>query len=395
MCIRDSSRSGEILDVMWTEDLNWARPYINENRRGARPRSFENFLDLGDLVWLKKDKITGFVALTQIPEAQSALISIDPKIGSILALVGGYDFYLSKFNRVEQASPLLGSNFKPFLYAAAFSSKFTPSSLINDAPIIFEDEALEEKWRPRNASGKFFGPTRLREGLLQSRNLVSVRLLREIGVERVRSYAEKFGFDKQRLPADLSLSLGTASLNPLSNAAAYAVFANGGKKVEPFLISKIINRSGEILFEKKIKEPIQVIDPRIAFLINDILKEAAIRGTARKVSELERNDFSGKTGTTNEAESTWFTGYNGHIVTSVWVGFDKPKSLGDREFGSSIALPIWLDYKKEITDSIPISVSLPPAGLSIVKIDKESGELANSTTTKSMFEYFLEENLPN
>ena len=389
------SRSGEILDVMWTEDLNWARPYINENRRGARPRSFENFLDLGDLAWLKKDKITGFVALTQIPEAQSALISIDPKKGSILALVGGYDFYLSKFNRVEQASPLLGSNFKPFLYAAAFSSKFTPSSLINDAPIIFEDEALEEKWRPRNASGKFFGPTRLREGLLQSRNLVSVRLLREIGVERVRSYAEKFGFDKQRLPADLSLSLGTASLNPLSNAAAYAVFANGGKKVEPFLISKIINRSGEILFEKKIKEPIQVIDPRIAFLINDILREAAIRGTARKVSELERNDFSGKTGTTNEAESTWFTGYNGHIVTSVWVGFDKPKSLGDREFGSSIALPIWLDYKKEITDSIPISVSLPPAGLSIVKIDKESGELANSTTTKSMFEYFLEENLPN
>ena len=153
--------------------------------------------------------------------------------------------------------------------------------------------------------------------------------------------------------------------------------------------------SGEILFEKERQEPEQVIDSRIAFLINDILKEAAVRGTARRVSDLGRNDFAGKTGTTNNAESTWFTGYNNNIVTSVWVGFDHPKSLGDREFGSSIALPIWLDYKKEIKDSIPISVSLPPAGLSIIKIDKESGELANSTTTKSMFEYFLEENLPN
>ena len=389
------TKTGELIDVNWTEDLSWARPYINENRRGARPRSFIDLLNLGDLVWFKRDKTTKAIVLTQIPDVQSALISIDPKSGSILALVGGYDFYLSKFNRVEQASPLLGSNFKPFLYAAAFSDRFTPSSLINDAPIIFEDEALEEKWRPRNASGKFYGPTRLREGLLQSRNLVSVRLLRELGVEKVRSYSEKFGFDKQRLPADLSLSLGTASLNPLSNAVAYSVFANGGKKVEAYLISKIIARSGEILFEKERQDPKQVIDSRIAFLINDILKEAAVRGTARRVSDLGRNDFAGKTGTTNDAESTWFTGYNDNIVTSVWVGFDQPKSLGDREFGSSIALPIWLDYKKEIIDHIPKSITLPPKGLSIVKIDKNSGKLADSTIGKPMFEYFLEENLPN
>tara|TARA_E500000331_G_scaffold357052_1_gene417350 strand:- start:1181 stop:3553 length:2373 start_codon:yes stop_codon:yes gene_type:complete len=389
------TKTGELIDINWSEDLNWARPYINENRRGTRPRSFQDILNLGDLVWLLRDNKTKTIKLTQIPEAQSALISIDPKSGSILALVGGYDFYLSKFNRVEQASPLLGSNFKPFLYAAAFSDGFTPSSLINDAPIIFEDEALEEKWRPRNASGKFYGPTRLREGLLQSRNLVSVRLLRELGVEKVRSYSEKFGFDKQRLPADLSLSLGTASLNPLSNAVAYSVFANGGKKVEAYLISKIVNRSGEIIFEKEIQEPQQVIDERIAFLINDILKEASVRGTARRVSELDRNDFAGKTGTTNDAESTWFTGYNDNIVTSVWVGFDQPKSLGDREFGSTIALPIWLDYKKEIIDRIPRSVTLPPKGLSIVKIDKNSGKLADSNSGKPIFEYFLEENLPN
>ena len=389
------TKAGEILEIPWIEKYSWARPYISENRRGARPKNFEDILKVGDIVWLKKDTLTQSIELTQIPDVQSALISLDPQSGSILALVGGYDFFLSKFNRSEQASPLLGSNFKPFLYAAAFSDKFTPSSLINDAPIIFDDAALEERWRPRNASGKFFGPTRLREGLIQSRNLVSVRLLRELGIEKVRSYSEKFGFDKQRLPADLSLSLGTASLSPLSNATAYSVFANGGKRVEPYLISKIVDRSGNILFEKIADDPEQVIDPRIAFLINDILKEAAVRGTAKKVSELQRPDFAGKTGTTNDAESTWFTGYNDQIVTSVWVGFDQPKSLGDREFGSSIALPIWLNYKKEIINTIAISKQLPPEGLSIIKIDKDTGEKARPDSESLMFEYFLEENKPN
>ena len=198
--LRCLTKDGKILDVLWSDKLSWARPYINENRRGTKPRGFSDILTEGDIVWLKRDYVTKSISLTQIPEAQSALISLDPHDGSILSLVGGYDFFLSKFNRVEQASPLLGSNFKPFLYAAAFSEGFTPASLINDAPIIFEDNALEEKWKPRNASGKFYGPTRLREGLLESRNLVSVRLLREIGVEKVRKYAERFGFDKQRLP---------------------------------------------------------------------------------------------------------------------------------------------------------------------------------------------------
>jgi len=389
------TKSGEFFEIPWSEDLSWARAHITENRRGPRPKSFKDIIDLGDLVWIQKDGLTKSLSLTQLPEAQSALISIDPKSGSILASVGGYDFFQSKFNRVEQASPLLGSNFKPFLYAAAFSEGFRASSLINDAPIVFEDKALEEKWRPRNASGRFYGPTRLREGLVQSRNLVSVRLLREVGVENVRAYAEKFGFDKDRLPADLSLSLGTSSLNPLRNAVAYSVFANGGKKVEPYLIDSIRDRNGNLIYKKSVIEPEQVIDERIAFLINDILREATIRGTASKVSELKRNDFSGKTGTTNKAESTWFTGYNENIVTSVWVGFDNPKSLGDREFGSTIALPIWLDYKREIIDEIPVSIKLPPEGLSIVKIDKESGKLASEETTRPAFEYFLEENMPN
>ena len=393
--LRCLTKDGKILDVLWSDKLSWARPYINENRRGTKPRGFADILKEGDIIWLSKDSVTKSISLTQIPEAQSALISLDPHDGSILSLVGGYDFFLSKFNRVEQAAPLLGSNFKPFLYAAAFSEGFTPASLINDAPIIFEDDALEEKWKPRNASGKFYGPTRLREGLLQSRNLVSVRLLREIGVEKVRKYAERFGFDKQRLPSDLSLSLGTASHNPMTNAAAYAVFANGGKRIKPYMIERIIGRSGEVLYEHKKEEPKQVIDSRVAFLINDILKEAATRGTARKVSELNRKDFAGKTGTTNNAESTWFTGYNEEIVSSVWMGFDQPKSLGDREFGSSTALPIWMNYKKDIIDLIPITNSIPPKGLSIVKVDKESGTVSDDQSKNPIFEYFLEENLPN
>ena len=389
------TKTGKIINISWSDELSWARPYISENRRGTKPRGFEDILKEGDLIWLKRDVVTNNISVTQVPEAQSALISLEANTGSILALVGGYDFFLSKFNRAEQASPLLGSNFKPFLYAAAFSEGFTPATLINDAPIIFEDDALEEKWKPRNASGKFFGPTRLREGLLQSRNLVSVRLLREVGVNKVREYAEKFGFDKQRLPADLSLSLGTASLNPLTNASAYAVFANGGKKIEPYVIDRILDRAGKILFKKQVKETQQVIDSRIAFIITDILKEAAARGTAKKISALNRKDFAGKTGTTNKAESTWFTGYNEKIVTSVWMGFDQPKSLGDREFGSSTALPIWMDYKKEIIDLIPITNTMPPQGLSIVKIDRVSGGLASDESSDPIFEYFLEENLPN
>ena len=388
-------KNGNIVSIPWSDRMDWARPFINENRRGAKPKRYKDLLRFGDLVWIQEEKVTGELFLTQIPDVQGSLVSIDPNNGSIKALVGGYDFFLSKFNRAEQSSPLLGSNFKPFLYASAFSDGFTASSIINDAPIIFEDEALEDKWRPRNASGKFYGPTRLREGLLQSRNLVSVRLLRALGVDKAISYAQKFGFDESRLPADLSLSLGTASLSPLMNAAAYSVFANGGKAVEPYFIEKIIDRNGNTIFQREKKDMQQVIDPRIAFLITDILREAAFRGTARKVMELKRRDFAGKTGTTNEAESTWFTGYNNSLVTTVWAGFDQPRSLGNREFGSSVALPIWLSFTKGIIDQIPVTNTLPPEGLSIIKIDRSTGKRADKETKNPIFEYYLEEHSPD
>ena len=381
----------KIHTIGWSEDLTWIRPYINENRRGPKHKNFAEFLKEGDLIWIEKDRITSNLSLAQIPEVQGSLVALDPRSGAIKALVGGYDFYLSKFDRATQSTPLLGSNFKPFLYAAALSEGFIASSVINDAPIVFEDEILEEKWRPRNASGRFFGPTRLREGLVQSRNLVSIRLLRELGIDKARNYSMNFGCKKETLQPDLSLALGTASLSPLNNAAAYAVFTNGGKKAVPYFIEKIKDRSGKIIFEKLEEDLERVIDPRVAYIIKDILQEAGRRGTARKIRELKRNDFAGKTGTTNEAESTWFTGFNNSIVTSVWVGFDNPKSLGNREFGSTTALPIWLDFIGSNKEDIPKDNALAPSGLISVKINKSSGKRASNEQEDIMFEYYLEE----
>ena len=383
-----------VLKISWSSALSWARPYISEDQRGPKPKSFSELLKEGDLVWLEKDKIKSSISLTQIPEVQGSIVAMDPKNGRVKALVGGYDFFLSKYNRATQSSPLLGSNYKPFLYASALDAGLTASTLINDAPIVFEDKALEDKWRPRNSSGRFYGPTRLREALLQSINLVSIRLLREVGIERVRKYSENFGFRLDELNSDLSLALGTASLSPIKNASAYSVFANGGKAVEPYSITTIVDRSGEVIFQKEEPETKQVIDARIAFIIQDILQEAAKRGTAKKISELGRGDLAGKTGTTNEAESTWFTGFNEFLVTTVWVGFDQPKSLGNREFGSSTALPIWLDFMRPNIDFLPRNKNLPPNGIVSIKVDKKTGLKLESNSGNAIFEYYLEEYLP-
>jgi len=384
----------KVIRLAWTSNLGWARPYINEDQRGPRPKTYSELLQEGDLVWLEEDIVKSSLSLTQIPEVQGSIVAMDPTNGAVKALVGGYDFFLSKYNRATQSSPLLGSNYKPFLYASALDAGFTASTLINDAPIVFEDEALEDKWRPRNASGRFYGPTRLREALLQSVNLVSIRLLREIGIERVRNYSQNFGFKLEGLNSDLSLALGTASLSPIENVTAYSVFANGGKSVQPYFISKITDRTGNTMFLREDIEIKQVIDARIAFIIKDILQEAARRGTAKKVKELGRGDLAGKTGTTNEAESTWFTGFNESLVTTVWVGFDQPKSLGNREFGSSTALPIWMDFMQPNIDNLPKNKNLPPEGIVSIKIDKGTGLKAESNSRNSIFEYYLEEHLP-
>ena len=402
------NKEGKIENILLANLTKSIRPRINENRKDKKLTNFSEFFESGDLVWLSKDSNQNkSITLSIHPKVQSALVSLNPSSGEILALVGGYNFRNSQFNRAIQAKPQLGSNFKPFLYAAAFENGFSPASVIVDSPLVFDDQNLEEIWRPRNASGKFYGPTRLREALVQSRNVVSVKLLQEVSIKDAKESLEKFGFYKEELPNDLSLALGSYGASPLKNAELFSIFANGGKKVVPYFIDRILFPDGnEINFseEKKSKTGDYLsqwfgtdereadnfsIDPRIAFMINDILKEAAQRGTGRKINELGRKDFAAKTGTSNDAESTWFTGFNENILTTVWFGYDNPSSLGNNEFGSTTSLPIWLNYKKQIIDTIPKGKFKKPSGLIARKINLETGELAKPEDERVKFEFFL------
>ena len=402
------NKEGKIENILLANLKKSIRPRINENRKDKKLTDFSEFFESGDLVWLSKDSNQNkSVTLSIHPKVQSALVSLNPSSGEILALVGGYNFRNSQFNRAIQAKPQLGSNFKPFLYAAAFENGFSPASIIVDSPLVFDDQNLEEIWRPRNASGKFYGPTRLREALVQSRNVVSVKLLQEVSIKDAKESLEKFGFYKEELPNDLSLALGSYGASPMKNAELFSIFANGGKKVVPYFIDRIFFPDGnEINFseEKKSKTGDYLsqwfgtdekqadnfsIDPRIAFMINDILKEAAQRGTGRKINELGRKDFAAKTGTSNDAESTWFTGFNENILTTVWFGYDNPSSLGNNEFGSTTSLPIWLNYKKQIIDTIPKGKFKKPSGLIARKINLETGEIAKPEDERVKFELFL------
>ena len=402
------NKEGKIENILLVDLKKSIRPRINENRKDKKLTNFSDFFESGDLIWLSKDDSqSNSITLSIHPKVQSALVSLNPATGEILALVGGYNFRNSQFNRAIQAKPQLGSNFKPFLYAAAFENGFNPASIIIDSPLVFEDQNLEEIWRPRNASGKFYGPTRLREALVQSRNVVSVKLLQEVSIKDAKESLEKFGFYKEELPNDLSLALGSYGASPMKNAELFSIFANGGKKIAPYFIHKILFPDGnEINFseEKKSKtgdylsqwfgtdlgeEDNFIIDPRIAFMINDILKEAAQRGTGRKINDLGRKDFAAKTGTSNDAESTWFTGFNENILTTVWFGYDNPSSLGNNEFGSTTSLPIWLNYKKQIIDTIPKGKFKKPSGLIARKINLETGELAKPEDERVKFELFL------
>ena len=399
------NKDSEIITVDISNLVAKIKPKIDENKKGKNIESFSSFFEVGDLIWFRSDENKKF-EIAMHPEVQSALVSIDPRSGKILALVGGYSFNSSKYNRAMQAKPQLGSNFKPFLYAAAFENGFNPATIINDAPVVFEDQNLEEFWRPKNASGKFYGPTRLREALLQSRNVVTVRLLNDLGISKTKNYLTRFGFERDSLPEDLSIALGSYGISPYKNAEFFSVFANGGKKINPTYIEKIVDKDGdEIFFDQKdlskttleqwIGKPLIVeetfaIDPRVSFVVTDILREATRRGTGRAIKKLQRDDFAGKTGTTNNSESTWFTGYNNKILTTVWFGFDQPRSLGQKEYGSTTALPIWLGYMEDIVDSIEYSPPVIPANLIAKKINLANGLDASPSDQNTGFEYFFD-----
>lgn len=342
--------------------------------------------------------------LAQVPQAQAALVSINPEDGAILGLVGGFDYQLSKFNRVIQAERQPGSAFKPVLYSAGLEHGFTPASLINDAPVVFDDVTLSKDWRPENYSGKVYGPTRLREALVNSRNLVSIRLLQAVGIQPMRRHAARFGLPIERLPADLSLSLGTASLTPLEMARAYAVFANGGYLVDPYLIHEIRDTNDQLVYEAaprrvcmdcdpQLQAP-QVIDPRNAYLMTDMMQDVIRYGTGRRALQLGRTDLAGKTGTTNDTKDAWFSGYNASVVATAWVGFDQFQSLGAKETGGRAALPVWMDYMGAVLGKSPPATRARPPGLVTVRVNRDTGLLVSGVDPDAIYETFYEENLP-
>ena len=414
-----------ILSINWTNEYEWARKRIDIDKFGPKPKSFSDFLKFGDIIYLKKDD--EFLLLDQIPEAEASIISINPNSGAVLTYIGGYSFDKSNFDRVKLAYPQSGSSFKPFIYASALANGYNLSSQINDAPIAFQDANLESVWKPQNYTGKFYGLTSIREALIQSINIVSIKLLRELGIDKTRNYLVNFGFKKTRLPPDLSLALGSGNFSPAEMARAYGVFANGGYLKDPYFISRIEDRSKNIIFSHELYENIdiksnfvafpwlntleiekkrpyylvnpinideRVIDERIAFLIKDILKDFLKRGSAgKKTSNLQRNDIAGKTGTTNDSVSTWFSGFHKDLVTTVWVGTDNFSSLGSNEYGSTIALPIWSDFMMQINESLDLEANKIPENISFVRINKNTGEIDNTVSDETYFELFLDENI--
>ena len=437
-------KSGETVAVPW-DTMQWARPYIDNYSRGPAPKSPQDVVQPGQVIRVMAQG--DHWALAQVPEAQSALVSLDPKNGGIVALVGGFDFQSSKFNRVIQAGRQPGSNFKPFIYTAALDKGMTPATLINDAPIVLEDSSLESTWRPENSGGKFLGPMRMRQALYKSRNLVSIRILRSIGVPYAINYVTRFGFTPDELPRNLSLALGSAALTPLEIVTGYATFANGGYKIEPWYIQRIEDSDGNIVYQSDpltvcdqacldknaadkvaaltqpapvtdmlgdtnpdtgtvtppatpvpaMKPPRyaeRVLDPKVHYLINSMLQDVIRRGTGVRARELNRPDLAGKTGTTNDQKDAWFSGFNHDVVATVWVGFDQPKNLGRSEFGGTAALPIWMEYMKPVLKSSPVVPLKIPDGIVTVRIDPKTGKRATPEQANGIFEYFRQENVP-
>lgn len=390
---------------------------------------------VGDIV--RVAKIGSDWRLTQVPAVQGALVALDPRDGSVQSLVGGYDFFLGNFNRVTQARRQVGSGFKPFLYTAALSKGYTPASVFLDAPVVFTSSVNpDDDWRPGNYEGKFRGPMRLREALALSRNLVSVRVAQAVGIEYTRQFATRFGFEKARLPADLTVALGSASMTPMEQARAYAVLANGGFLVDPYFIDSIRDGSGREIFRARPKRACPVCDapppappvdpvtgevmatapapaeppapppvaeedraPRVLsadldYLITSMLHDVVTRGTAPQVKALGRDDLAGKTGTSNDETDAWFNGYSASLVGVAWVGFDQPKPLGRGEVGGRAAVPMWIDYMRTALKGVPQEKQPKPPGLTEIAINPATGKLVSGDTPGALYEVVQSDHVP-
>ncbi len=306
--------------------------------------------------------------ITQLPEVEGAFVALDPRDGSLLALVGGFDFNKNKFNHVTQAWRQPGSSFKPFIYSAALEKGFTPSTVVNDAPLFFDAGVTGgQPWEPKNYDGKFEGPMPLHTALAKSKNMVSIRILQAVGAQNAQEWVSRFGFESEKHPPYLTMALGAGSVTPMQMATGYAVFANGGYRVNPWLIARITDQRGKPLVETPppvAAEAVRAVEPRNAFIMNRLLQEITRSGTAaRAQGELKRPDLYGKTGTTNDAVDTWFAGYQPTVAAVVWMGYDSPKSLGDRETGGGLSLPVWINFMETALRNVPVMEYPAPEGV--------------------------------
>jgi penicillin-binding protein 1A len=322
----------------------------------------------GALVRITKATKGGW-EITQLPEVEGAFVSIDPRDGAIHALVGGFDFNKNKFNHVTQAWRQPGSSFKPFIYSAALEKGFTPMTVVNDAPLFFDASVTGgAPWEPKNYDGTFEGPMTLRKGLAKSKNMISIRVLQAVGAQNAQDWIAQFGFDAEKHPPYLTMALGAGSVTPMQMASGYSVFANGGYRVNPYLVTKVTDQMGKVLSEftpPPLDESARAIDERNAFVMTSLLQEVTRSGTAaRAQATLKRNDIYGKTGTTNDSMDAWFAGYHPTLTAVTWIGYDTPRKLGDRETGGGLSLPVWISYMQHALQNVPIAEPSPPAGLS-------------------------------
>ncbi len=438
-------------------NMKWARDYVDDKTLGNVPNKVSDVLNVGDLIYIAQQTNNTW-RLMQIPAAQSAFVALDPADGAISALVGGFDYDASSFNRAVQAKRQPGSSFKPFLYSAAMDYGFTPASLINDAPLVVDDDGTHEgPWRPQNINKQFMGPIRIREALYRSRNLVSIRLLSSIGTGYATDYIQRFGFTPNELPQNLSLALGATQVTPLEMARGYAVFANGGMRIEPYLIQRVMTGEGELLFsadplvacdpcfstneatttdrdkntirvelsnndtevadddphdsnsddttqDKPVVAPVvntygrkfapRVISKPNVFLMTDMMKDVIRRGTAARALVLGRRDIAGKTGTSNDLRDAWFVGFNGDLVGAAWLGFDQERPLGKGEEGGRTALPIWIYFMQEALKGLPEHSMPQPTDIVSMRIIADTGKIAPANSHNGIFEYFMREHLP-
>jgi penicillin-binding protein 1A len=425
-------KSHGFAQIDW-DGLSWARKPQGD-ALGPAPKSASEIVSKGDVVYVVIGG--GTVAqLGQIPEVQSALVALDPRDGGIAALVGGFDSFTNKYNRATQARRFPGSGFKPFLYSSALENGFTAASVLLDAPYV--QEGGEESWRPKEDSGHFGGPTRLREALVHSLNMVTIRLLHDMGISYASDYVTRFGFDKRDLPQNMTLALGTVPATPLQVAAGYSVFANGGYRVYPYFIERIENASGQVVWQAKPKiaceqcaqqvsladVPLKgateedvlqsadavrggpgalpadqiaqrVISPQNDYIMTDMMADVIKRGTGRRAMVLGRSDLAGKTGTSNQAVDTWFNGFTPTLEATVWVGYDQDRPLGAGEEGAHTALPVWIHFMREALKGVPEYRRPMPDGIVPLRISRETGTLVSNENPDGMTELFMSDHLP-